>query len=162
MYTANLKSHKQTGSALVVGLILLVAITLMAVSTMGTASLDLMMSGNEQYRLRSFQAAETGIQTALINDAVFNTGANYSLPTPSFITSSGNDKFTFAVTRPTNGIPSPPPAGTSEGAFAAYYFRIASTGFSERGAIAVNTQEVYEVVKAASEFTCNSTWTCGL
>jgi len=161
MRSYNFQSNRQTGSALVVGLILLVAVTLMAVSSMNTASLDLIMSGNEQFHSRAFQSAEAGIEAALKTGNAFDTSKDFTLAS-EVTTGVGDDTYTFGVTRPTSGVPSPPPSGTSEGTFAAYYFRIASTGTSQRGAVSVNTQELYEVVKAGTEFTCQSAWSCSL
>jgi type IV pilus assembly protein PilX len=56
---------RQSGAALVVGLILLLVLTVLAVSGMATASLELLMAGNMQYQERSFQAADAGIEQAL-------------------------------------------------------------------------------------------------
>src|SRR5512134_4057674 len=55
----------QSGAALVVGLLLLLVLTILAISGMTTASLELQMAGNEQYQERAFQAAETGIEQAI-------------------------------------------------------------------------------------------------
>ena len=55
----------EAGAALVVGLILLLVLTLLAISGMTTASLELLMAGNAQYQERSFQAADAGIEQAL-------------------------------------------------------------------------------------------------
>src|SRR5258705_8739691 len=55
------RSHER-GAALVIGLILLLLLTLLAVSGMNSASLEFIMAGNEQYRANAFQAAEAGIQ----------------------------------------------------------------------------------------------------
>lgn len=57
--------HRQRGAALAIGLILLLVITVLAVSGMNTASMELLMAGNEQYRQRAFHAASTGIEQAL-------------------------------------------------------------------------------------------------
>jgi type IV pilus assembly protein PilX len=56
---------RQKGAALVIGLMLLVVLTLLAVTGMNTASMELVMAGNEQYRQRAFQASETGIEQAV-------------------------------------------------------------------------------------------------
>jgi type IV pilus assembly protein PilX len=58
------RSH-QDGAALVIGLILLVILTLLAVTGMNTSNMELVMAGNEQYRQRAFQAADTGVEEAL-------------------------------------------------------------------------------------------------
>ncbi|HEX5160975.1 MAG TPA: PilX N-terminal domain-containing pilus assembly protein [Steroidobacteraceae bacterium] len=56
---------KQRGAALVVGLMMLVVVTLLAVTAVSTSSTELVMAGNEQFRDRAFQAAEAGIENAI-------------------------------------------------------------------------------------------------
>jgi type IV pilus assembly protein PilX len=56
---------RQRGAALAIGLILLLVLTVLAVSGMNTASMELVMAGNEQYRQRAFHASETGVELAL-------------------------------------------------------------------------------------------------
>ncbi len=56
---------KQRGAALVVGLILLVVITVLAISGMNTATTELAMARNDQNTENAFQAAETGLEAAL-------------------------------------------------------------------------------------------------
>ena len=60
-----LRRSEQQGAALVIGLILLVVITVLAVSGMNTATTELAMARNDQTAENAFQAAETGIETAL-------------------------------------------------------------------------------------------------
>lgn len=64
MNTMTLK-NKQHGAALVVGLILLVIITVLAISGMNTATTELAMARNDQNYENAFQAAETGLEFAL-------------------------------------------------------------------------------------------------
>ena len=59
------QKRQQRGAALVVGLVLLLVLTLLAVSTMRTASLELLMAGNAQYRENAFRLAEAGIADAI-------------------------------------------------------------------------------------------------
>lgn len=56
---------KQNGAALVVGLVLLVVITVLAISGMNTATTELAMARNDQNYENAFQAAETGLAVAL-------------------------------------------------------------------------------------------------
>ncbi len=72
--------RKQDGAALVVGLILLVVITVLAISGMNTATTELAMARNNQNYENAFQAAETGLETAL-SQGTFNTLANTNLVT---------------------------------------------------------------------------------
>ncbi len=55
----------QQGAALVIGLILLVVVTVLAVSGMNTATTELAMARNDQVSENAFQAAETGLEIAL-------------------------------------------------------------------------------------------------
>ncbi len=62
---SRISPQKQTGAALVVGLILLVVITVLAISGMNTATTELAMARNDQNYENAFQAAETGLAAAL-------------------------------------------------------------------------------------------------
>ena len=73
--------QKQDGAALVVGLILLVVITVLAISGMNTATTELAIARNNQNYENAFQAAETGLEIAL-SQGSFNTLANTVLVTP--------------------------------------------------------------------------------
>ncbi len=55
----------QTGAALIVSLILLMVLTVLAVSTLRTASLELLMAGNAQFRENAFRLAQSGIDAVL-------------------------------------------------------------------------------------------------
>lgn len=57
--------RKQSGAALIVGLLLLVVITVLAISGMSTATTELAMARNDQNYENAFQAAETGLEAAL-------------------------------------------------------------------------------------------------
>src|SRR5215470_6398859 len=72
--TAMALRRRQNGAALVIGLILLLVLTLLAVSGMNSASLEFVMAGNEQFRANAFAAAETGIEQT-IAQGTFNPGA---------------------------------------------------------------------------------------
>lgn len=60
-----LKIHGQRGAVLIISLVLLMVLTILAISTMRTASLGLLMAGNTQYRENAWQLAQTGIDTIL-------------------------------------------------------------------------------------------------
>lgn len=70
----------QQGAALVVGLLLLVVITVLAISGMNTATTELAMARNDQAYEDAFQAAETGLATAL-SQGQFATAAQAQIPT---------------------------------------------------------------------------------
>lgn len=77
MNEISLQRHQQ-GAALVVGLILLVVVTVLAVSGMNTATTELAMARNDQNYENAFQAAETGLENALAQGR-FNTLANVNI-----------------------------------------------------------------------------------
>jgi len=56
---------KQQGAALIVGLVVLVVITVLAISGMNTATTELAMARNNQNYEYAFQAAETGLENIL-------------------------------------------------------------------------------------------------
>ncbi len=70
--------REQEGAALIVGLILLVVITVLAVSGMNTATTELAMARNDQIYENTFQAAETGLEQAMAQGS-FNTLATTSI-----------------------------------------------------------------------------------
>ncbi len=67
-------STQQSGAALIVSLILLMVLTVLAVSTMRTASLGLLMAGNAQVRQNAFQLAQTGIDAVVREDEPIGVG----------------------------------------------------------------------------------------
>ena len=67
MKQPNINVKKQSGAILVVGLVLLLVLTVLGISTMSTASLELNMAGNDQFSENAFQLAETGIDVTIAN-----------------------------------------------------------------------------------------------
>lgn len=132
---------RQRGAALVIGLILLLVLTLLAVSGMNTATLELQMAGNSQFSQNAFQAAETGIEAAMQTNLV-NT--NVVITSPVTAIPGTNDTYQ-TVTRfnPDTGVQNTLVVGSSAGEFAFYHFDVTSTGTSGRGATSTNTQSFY-------------------
>jgi type IV pilus assembly protein PilX len=129
---------RQQGAALVVGLILLLVLTLLAVSGMNSASLEFIMAGNEQYRANAFQAAEAGVEQSLQLGA-FNPGS----PAQAFAGApTATDNWNATITPQLAGNPLPALWGNSWNSFSTYHFEIASIATSTRGANARNTQGV--------------------
>jgi len=84
--------NQQQGAALVVGLMLLVVITVLAVSGMNTATTELALARNDQAYETAFQTAETGIAQALAAGS-FNTLGNAAIT--QYITSY--QQFTASI-----------------------------------------------------------------
>ncbi len=143
-HSGRLAAHKftdQRGAALVVGMVLLVILTLLAISGMNTATTELFMAGNEKYQENAFQAAETGIERTMAT-AVFNPSALPPPDPPQIDLGDGNNFV--AVVAPRGS--SPPPPGYTIGTFGAEHFEIQSTGNSLRNATSSHVQGLFVVV----------------
>jgi type IV pilus assembly protein PilX len=145
----NATRHRQRGAALVVGLVLLLILTLLAISGMNTATTELIMAGNEQYQARAFQASETGIER-VIATGVFNPNPAVA-PVPVTTTFPDADARTqddVVITTTSPRGSSPPPPGYSFGTFSSEHFEIVSEGQSLRNATSTHTQGLFLVAPA--------------
>jgi type IV pilus assembly protein PilX len=131
--------HRQKGAALVIGLVLLLVLTVLAVSGMTSSSMELVMAGNEQFRQKSVQAADAGLEKALTILPTVKQSC-----TPIEIANEGtkdpdapNDKY--VVTAQYRGDGSPP-SGFSLGEYTAIHYQVVSSGNSSRNTKAENTQ----------------------
>ena len=164
--TFGARAARQSGAALVVGLILLLALTLLAISGMTTASLELLMAGNMQYQERSFQAADAGIEQALAS-GVYDTNTPIGTyddpaavnpvpergtgepiadcPEPASPTDAERCEY-FQRFDVQSGQTPVPGGGYSLGTgFEAYHFVVDSFGTANRGAQSHHQQSFYVV-----------------
>ena len=139
---------QQQGAALIIGLLMLVVITVLAVSGMNTATTELAMARNDQTYENVFQAAETGLETAL-SRGVFNTVANVVVTPPAqpYQNVSATIAFEDSTLVPDKAFS----LGAGSG-IAAYHFQATSQaeyrlsgGVTDRDATAVHTQAFYIV-----------------
>jgi type IV pilus assembly protein PilX len=161
-----LHRRAQSGAALVVGLILLLVLTLLAISGMTTASLELLMAGNDQYQERAFQFADAGIEQA-IQSGIYNTNVTtgtydktdpldpkpvrsqgrqiQNCPEPANPTPDQQCEY-FVRFDENTGTTAVPGGGYSLGTgFQAYHFVVDSYGTSNRGAASEHQQSFYVV-----------------
>ncbi len=142
---------QQDGAALVVGLVLLVVVTVLAVSGMNTATTELAMARNNQNYENAFQAAETGIELAL-SQGMFSTTVNANLVQNV----NANDSVTAVIQFDrTTLVPDQAFSLGSGSGIAAYHFVATATaeskregvggGTTDRDASAVHTQAFYIV-----------------
>lgn len=137
----------QQGAALIVGLLLLVVITVLAVSGMNTATTELAMARNDQTYENVFQAAESGLENALAQP-VFNAAAPVIItpPAPAYQTITATIQFEDTTLVPDKAFS----LGASSG-ITAYHFNATSqadytvAAGSDRNATAVHTQAFYVV-----------------
>jgi len=144
---------KQDGAALIVGLILMVVITILAISGMNTATTELAMARNDQSYENAFQAAETGLEIA-ISQGRFNTLVNVNLTQ----TVNAYDSVTAIINfEDTTLVPDRAFSMGVGSGIAAYHFNAVSTaeskfdpGGTDRDASAIHTQAFYVVGPEAS------------
>ena len=141
--------NSQSGAALVVGLLLLVVITVLAVSGMNTATTELAIARNDQGYENAFQAAETGLETALSQGA-FNTVAN---TTVTQTIAGTNDSYSAEIQFEDETLVPDRAFSLGVGSgISAYHFVATSTaesrrvaGGSDRDSSATHTQAFYIV-----------------
>ena len=147
--TAPIARKSQQGAALVVGLLLLVVITVLAISGMNTATTELALARNDQAYENAFQAAETGLETALAQGQ-FATAGNTALT--QTITSNQNISTTIQFEDTTLVPDRAFSLGVGSG-IAAYHFLATSQAefrrdpdnVTDRDSTATHTQAFYVV-----------------
>lgn len=141
--------HDQRGAVLVVGLIILMVLTVLGVSSMNTATLELTMTGNAQFHQEAFQAAETGIDISI-------SRRDYNTLTPAVVDQmplggtqgGGVSYYTEATSTFMENTPVPGAAfsmGVSTGSVQAFHFDVVARGTGPRNAASVHNQSFYIV-----------------
>jgi len=140
---------KQQGAALVVGLVLLVVITVLAISGMNTATTELAMARNDMNYENAFQAAETGLEVALAQ-GLFNTLAGSTVTQTINAHDSVSSEIEF---EDSSIVPDKAFSLGSGSGVAAYHFLATATATSvrdpgsttDRDSSAIHTQAFYVV-----------------
>lgn len=136
--------QRQQGAALVVGLILLLVLTILAVSGVFTSNMELRMVRNTQSQERAFQAAEVAIEDALANP-VLSTSVGFNQGTTA-VPNSDPDTYTYQLQ-----FVGQTPLGTGMtgfsigSAFQSYHFQVQANGTGPDNAVADHTQSFYVV-----------------
>lgn len=94
---------RQTGAVLFVGLIMLILITLLAVSAIRLANTNLLVVGNEQFQKEAEGAANYHLDLALNTSDVTSLNVNRSAQLPAFVgtTESAETNYTITIPPPT-------------------------------------------------------------
>ena len=140
---------KQQGAALIVGLVLLVVITVLAISGMNTATTELAMARNDQNYEFAFQAAETGLENILASGS-FDTAANAAV---TKIINTHDSVVAQVAFEDSSIVPDKAFSLGSGSGVSAYHFLATATADSlrdpgattDRDASAVHTQAFYVV-----------------
>jgi type IV pilus assembly protein PilX len=141
--------HVQRGAALAVALILLLVLTILAFTGISTATVELTMSGNEQYRRSASQAAAAGIEQAIARIGTVPTvpGTPPAIIAATPLTGSPTDRYSTAsrYVGEELGLPQ-----SSADKFVGLHYEIESTGTSARNARDVQRQGVMIVAATGS------------
>ena len=152
MKTSFENARRQRGAALIVGLILLLVLTVLGVSSMRTASLELAMAGNVQFRENAFQLASTGLDTVLQqardNTLPLNAVAGWQQNLGTTRLEALNGEFDTSVRYLSDGSPY---SGYSASEFVFNHFQVDAEGRTDqRGARSLQSQGIYLVSKRAA------------
>ena len=152
----------QSGMALVVALVLLLAVTVLAISGIIMATSELRMARNQRLQERAFQAAETGLERAyesIANDEILSTttmagqpegtvavqGKSYVDPAKGS-DPAANDQLEYRIlyegSSPSGDLIVGSSAGTG---LNAYHFSVESSGYAPDGAQSDHVQGFYIV-----------------
>ncbi len=131
---------------LVVGLVLMLVLTVIGVSGMNTATMELAMAGSVQAQQDAFQLAESAIDVALATES-------YAITGPRTVAWLGVPDFDRQAVTTYTGINTPIPGEANSqgvaGAMVAWHFEVAAQGQGPRNAAASHTQGFY--VRGRSE-----------
>ena len=147
-------NKQQQGAALVVGLLMLVVITVLAISGMNTATTELAMARNDQAYEDAFQLAERGLEDALSQGGFNTTGM---APLTRYVTSAKSYTATIQYEDSTLVPDKAFSLGVGTG-ISAYHFNVTSQAefrrvagdVTDRDAEATHTQAFYIVGPGAS------------
>jgi len=132
--------NRQKGAALIVALVLMLILTIIGISGMNMATLELQMAGNSQAAQLAFQAAETGIDVALSGQVSTAVPITYGTQT------LGDGSYEFdgsIVCAATTRVPEG--AYSEDIAARAVHFDATVTGRGPRNAVSRHSQSVYIV-----------------
>lgn len=137
---------RQRGAALIIGLILLLVLTILAISGVVSSTLELRMTANQQQQERAFQAADTGVEQAMTAATFSTTGVVEVAPTPVDAADPDGDTYEYELRFDAESSMPTVPTGYSLGSgFQAYHFVVESTGTSAGGAESDHVQGFYIV-----------------
>jgi type IV pilus assembly protein PilX len=126
--------NQQNGAALITALVFLVILTMLALGSMNTSTLEEKMAANSQEINRAFQTAESGLEVAFDDPNSFsitNTETNpYTGTVTDFGTYDADATYEVAFRQAT----SPKRGSGWDSNYASYHFDVGSSGATDSGA----------------------------
>ena len=138
---------KQRGAALVIGLLLLVILTLLAISGMNSASTQLIMAGNEQYRQKAFNASSAGVEQGIADLPKAKQDLTNPTTVPKTMVTNADAEDSYETSTQYIGSEDTV-SGFSAGRFSALHYQITSTGTAIRNSTSVQDQGAYLVQRS--------------
>ncbi len=139
------QASSQNGAALITALIFMVILTMLALSSMNTSTLEERMAANSQEVNRAFQTAESGLEIAFDDANSFsinNTESNpYTGSDTDFGSYSADTNFEVAFRQQT----APKRGSGWDSNYALYHFNVQSTGATDSGAETTIHAGAYQV-----------------
>ena len=136
----------EAGAALITALIFLVIMTLLALTSMNTTTLEEKMAANSQEINRVFQAAETGLARAYTDDLAFNTSNTTATPYAPAAANIGSYNATLSYTAVFVQATKPPREAMFEvGTAQAYHFDFTAQANAESGTAQTLNQGAYQI-----------------
>jgi type IV pilus assembly protein PilX len=133
--------RSQTGATLIVGLVLLLVLTVVGVSGMNTATMEIQMASNTQYQQDAFQQAEDAIDISIAN-RMYRPGGPVPLP---WVGNPDYDRRAIITPRDSVVVPV---FGSSVGEIRAFHWDIVAVGRGPRNATAQHSQSFYIPARA--------------
>ena len=137
---------RQQGAVLVVGLVLTLVLTVIGISGMNTATMEITMANSAQAQQDAFQLAENAIDIALATE-------HYATAGPRTVAWLGVPDFDRQAVTTYTGINTPIPGEANSqgvaGAMIAWHFEVVAQGQGPRNAAATHRQGFY--VRGRSE-----------
>jgi len=131
----------QRGATLIVGLVLLLVLTIVGISGMNTATMEINMAANTQFLQDAFQMTEDGL------DEVLST-RNYTTDAARTLDWTGNQDYDRRAVTTYRLNTDVPDAAFSSDEVEAFHFDIRSVGRGPRNAQSEHTQSFYVVGRA--------------
>lgn len=131
------RRNEQRGAALIISLILMLALTVLGISGMNMATLELTMAGNMQAQQTAFQRAETGIDRAIIEHDSPGSLDPITVDADTDGTNEIDARTTYI------GESLVPDGDGWSLDIAAHHFDTVSTGTGARGAASTHNQSYY-------------------
>ena len=129
---------RERGAALIVGLVLLLVLTIFAITGMSSSTLELTMAGNAQFSENAFQAAESAIEAEIV--------AGPSVPGTPRIGGFQFGPATTAATTVTFDATRLAPPGYSITEYQSDHYLINAVGAAGKNAASTHEQGFYVVV----------------